>query len=620
MALERLFELIRKEDVVLFCGAGMSMYAGYPSGYQLSQLIYAQLTDAESQEIGKGLTLPDLTEELVNLRMSRNSLITLLKGIYDKAPADLSLHAKLAGIPHIQTIITTNYDRLFELAYCENCNLIRSSVDLPYIRKDQPEIFKIHGDLSAPDSVLITKTDYTRFFDSQKEDVPWIVVKELLATHHVLFIGYNLDDVNMESIFRKMKENLGDNHKELFLLAPSLKLPKVQRLIKDGIHYIDSTAGKFIDGLLANIKDHIYQDFQQKRCAPDTFRVFLQKNGLAPTLKTEEDQFKVSALAGLNKPLTTRMTFGVPADQQEFTERLENVLQNKELGSVTLDAETVLNLNVYFNDIKVSSPIGGGPMTFSSAPLRTAVIAIVFEDGTEYDNLKVELFKTQTHLIFSFPFPNVDLKFYTSPEEMAKLEYELKLQRTGEYGALNDELRTIIFLRDIGSGKKFTIYIPDSKPTPLQMAAAEPFLALAKKYLYYYERLKRIERHFAVRFEHIGEITNESTNTLHLLLAHMEGKPYLGVFEGTWNMRPTDREKALEFIKLVSPKSELLQKRPEPESCRLHGQTIKLGYRSIQMLEPYIANIEEVRSDPSALILLASKSETIAISFSETPA
>ncbi|MCC8423575.1 SIR2 family protein [Mucilaginibacter sp. UR6-11] len=619
MALERLFELIRKEDVVLFCGAGMSMYASYPSGYQLSQLIYDQLTTAESNEIGKGLTLPDLTEELVNLRMSRNSLIALLKDIYAKAPADQSLHLKLAGIPHIKTIITTNYDRLFEMAYGDACSLVRSSVDLPYIKKDQPEVFKIHGDLSLPDSILITKTDYTRFFDSQKEDVLWTVVKERLATHHVLFIGYNLDDVNMESIFRKIKENLGDNHKELFLLAPDLKLPKVQRLIKDGIHYIDSTAEIFIDSLLANIKDHIYEDFKRRWCGPDTFRIFLQKNNLAPTLKSEKDQFKVSALAGLNKPLTTRMTFGVPIDQQEFIERLENVLQNKELGTVTLDAATVLNLNVYFNDIKISAPDGGGPMTFSSAPVRSAVIAIMFDDGTEYDNLKVDLFKTQTHLIFSFPFPNVDLKFYTAPEEMVNLQYELKLLRTGDYGALNDELRTITFLRDIGSGKKFTIHVPGSTPTTLQMAPADPLLALAKKHLYYFERLKQIERHFAIRFNHIGEITKESYNTLNLLIAHIEGKPFLGVFESAWSLRPTDRTKALEFIKSVTPESELLQNGSEPENCVLHGQTIALGYRRIQLLEPYIANIKEVESDPTAFIQLASKSETIAISFSESP-
>ncbi len=38
MAKDRIFELIRKEEVVLFVGAGMSLYAGYhlsPCTYEL---------------------------------------------------------------------------------------------------------------------------------------------------------------------------------------------------------------------------------------------------------------------------------------------------------------------------------------------------------------------------------------------------------------------------------------------------------------------------------------------------------------------------------------------------------------------------------------------------------
>ena len=35
---ERLFELISKEDVILFAGAGLSMYAGYPNGNGLRSI------------------------------------------------------------------------------------------------------------------------------------------------------------------------------------------------------------------------------------------------------------------------------------------------------------------------------------------------------------------------------------------------------------------------------------------------------------------------------------------------------------------------------------------------------------------------------------------------------
>ena len=36
---ESLFELIRKEEVVLFVGAGLSIYAGFPSG-KVSGLLF----------------------------------------------------------------------------------------------------------------------------------------------------------------------------------------------------------------------------------------------------------------------------------------------------------------------------------------------------------------------------------------------------------------------------------------------------------------------------------------------------------------------------------------------------------------------------------------------------
>lgn len=37
MEKERIFELIRKEEVLLFAGAGLSRYAGYPSGKELAE-------------------------------------------------------------------------------------------------------------------------------------------------------------------------------------------------------------------------------------------------------------------------------------------------------------------------------------------------------------------------------------------------------------------------------------------------------------------------------------------------------------------------------------------------------------------------------------------------------
>ena len=141
MATDRIYELIRKEEVVIFCGAGMSIYAGFPSGNQLAKIIYDQLSPSEKEEIPQNLTLPDLCLQSVDIRKSKNSLITLLKQVYEVTPTDTSVHQIVANIPHFKTIITTNYDRLFENVYGDACSVVRQSADLPYLKKGLPEVF-----------------------------------------------------------------------------------------------------------------------------------------------------------------------------------------------------------------------------------------------------------------------------------------------------------------------------------------------------------------------------------------------------------------------------------------------------------------------------------------------
>lgn len=97
----RLFELIRKEDIVLFIGAGFSLKAGYPGGNRLAEIIYNDLTNTEKTHINPNIGLMDLAEEYIQIRHgSRNSLIQILKNEFNKNPLDLTSHNLIASIPH----------------------------------------------------------------------------------------------------------------------------------------------------------------------------------------------------------------------------------------------------------------------------------------------------------------------------------------------------------------------------------------------------------------------------------------------------------------------------------------------------------------------------------------
>jgi NAD-dependent SIR2 family protein deacetylase len=148
MAKDRIFELIRREEVVLFVGAGMSLYAGYPSGEKLSKILYDNLTNDLKKDIEFTKNLPRLAEDIYNLKGgNKNYLFEILKGEFQKEPTSVKTHELLAKILHFKTIITTNYDTLIESTN-RKIEVIRKSKDYSIANSKKQLLFKIHSDLS----------------------------------------------------------------------------------------------------------------------------------------------------------------------------------------------------------------------------------------------------------------------------------------------------------------------------------------------------------------------------------------------------------------------------------------------------------------------------------------
>jgi hypothetical protein len=105
--------------------------------------------------------------------------------------------------PH--AIITTNYDQFIELLFPEYQPVIGQQI----IRGSAfsvGEIFKIHGCVSAPESLVFTQTDYDDFIKRKK----YLSAKLLtyFSEHPLLFIGYGATDPNIRSILSDIDEAL----------------------------------------------------------------------------------------------------------------------------------------------------------------------------------------------------------------------------------------------------------------------------------------------------------------------------------------------------------------------------------------------------------------------------
>lgn len=111
---------------------------------------------------------------------------------------------ELEALSHIRVhaIITTNWDSLLEESFPDLEVFVGQQDVLFATTQSVGEIYKIHGSVSDPRSLILTRDDYSVYWERN----PYLIAKLLtmLVEHPVLFIGYGLGD----SHINKMLENL----------------------------------------------------------------------------------------------------------------------------------------------------------------------------------------------------------------------------------------------------------------------------------------------------------------------------------------------------------------------------------------------------------------------------
>ena len=289
---ERLIKLVREEQVTLFIGAGFSIEANAPSVDMLRDAILSQFEDDQQREEHKNDSLAELSDFFVEEVCcgSRNSLIELLQKQFSFTPVKLDDHKALARIPHFHNIFTTNYDTLLEDSYSKDlCQVIRKDADCAYLDKNKPvKVFKIHGDFTNQDYVVITSSDYDGFFKHNYNKVMWDVVKNDFLTKHILFLGYSLSDNNIIKIIQNISKSINRNQKDMFLIAPNIGRGNQERLKKMKVTYYDAYASDFLAELKRNLNANIGKDFRHHKVSSETFSRYCELHNISPDIKLRD--------------------------------------------------------------------------------------------------------------------------------------------------------------------------------------------------------------------------------------------------------------------------------------------------------------------------------------------
>ncbi|AZE00995.1 SIR2 family protein [Pseudomonas chlororaphis] len=130
-----------------------------------------------------------------SIALMLESVVAGANGDFGAAELNDEISALQAMSPH--ALITTNYDQLLESIFPDFERVVGQQVlSKPYLSIG--EIFKIHGCISDPLSLVLTEEDYLDF-DADKK---YLSAKLLtyFAEHPLLFVGYSAEDPNIKSI------------------------------------------------------------------------------------------------------------------------------------------------------------------------------------------------------------------------------------------------------------------------------------------------------------------------------------------------------------------------------------------------------------------------------------
>ena len=243
---------MQDRKLVVFAGAGISVDAGVP--------LWGNLIDSLKEDID----LPEKEKDYLripqmyyNERQHREYVEKVRRVLKHKQVHRNKIHEAIFEL-NPEYILTTNYDNLLDQVISAKAlpfGVIAGDKEFPYA-KGTKLLVKIHGSLDNDDFVL-KEDDYLEY--STNHPLIESFIRFVFTSKVVLFVGYSFSDPNLKMIIQTVRNILGKDYQNAYLLSTDsekedvkdLHPVKREYLKRKGvvpIHYYDEE--KFIENFL----------------------------------------------------------------------------------------------------------------------------------------------------------------------------------------------------------------------------------------------------------------------------------------------------------------------------------------------------------------------------------
>lgn len=218
---ENLQKALRKQNVVILAGAGVSLYANYPSWKELIIQIYKKLVNDYDDKLN--LLIPAIEQDVLGIfealeKIKKYDSVAreVLKEQLNNIPnIELTLHKEITNVS--RKVITTNYDRLFEKATNIDVVFPNSKFELARLIDSEEYIFKVHGSIDNVAGCILFKEDYQRVYNSP--DIATVEFKNTIMNNTILCIGFSMSDPYVIDIFKTINTLYEGYRKDNYIIT-----------------------------------------------------------------------------------------------------------------------------------------------------------------------------------------------------------------------------------------------------------------------------------------------------------------------------------------------------------------------------------------------------------------
>ncbi|MFC2462192.1 MAG: SIR2 family protein [Porphyromonas endodontalis] len=228
-------EAIKADELVLFVGAGLSWNFKNKKNETLegwtkmasSITSYLKekhrITEDVKESCDKKEPI-DALKEIEDSGVNKRIVGEFVKDYFTLGEGnDYSLHQNLFELS--TKIITTNYDRAFEMAVpkLQEIKAYRGkNYELNRLKKDPVFLFKLHGCIENVDSMVLFPSDYEKLYNSKGRDAEHALyaLRNHIFNKTFLFIGTGLSDPQINSFFEEIKRIQQIYNQEHYIITP----------------------------------------------------------------------------------------------------------------------------------------------------------------------------------------------------------------------------------------------------------------------------------------------------------------------------------------------------------------------------------------------------------------